>query len=90
MMDRKKAFSPYMDEAKVKYLRDWATSKERADLIEGLKKPHGPVVRLSDLPARTEEEERLDAYGVRMMMDGIRREMEATTVMFKGRKSTKH
>ena len=68
----------------VKYLRDWATSKERADLIEGLD------IRLSDFPARTEEEKRIDDYGVRMMMDNIRREMEATTAMFKGRKSTKH
>jgi len=27
----------------VKYLRDWATSKERADLVAELDKPHDPL-----------------------------------------------
>jgi hypothetical protein len=57
-MDRKKAFSPYIE-------------------------------RLSDFPTRTEEEKRIDDYGVRMMMDGIRREMEEATAL-EARKSTKH
>jgi hypothetical protein len=32
----------------VKYLRDWATSKERADLIESLEKPHDPSEKRTD------------------------------------------
>ena len=58
-MDRKKAFSPYIE-------------------------------RLSDFPARTEEEKRMDDYGVRMMMDGIRRELQETAALIEARKSTKH
>jgi hypothetical protein len=32
--------------------------------------------RLSDLPARTEEEERIDNYGMRMLLDDIRYELQ--------------